>query len=124
MFGKDKMKKMTDSEKKAKMTALKEAHGMASDMLKGNLAGVKKVTVAAKSKPDLEKGLELAKSLVGRSEDDSEDEYDTEESGEASDEESEEDKDSDEYDSESCDTPEEIDAMIAKLEEKKRSLKA
>jgi hypothetical protein len=121
MFGKDKMKKMTDSEKKAKMTALKEAHGMASDMLKGNLAGVKKVTVAAKSKPDLEKGLEMAKSLVGRSEDDSEDEYDTEESGEESDEEASE------YEPEvpeDCDTSEEIDALIAKLEEKKRSLKA
>jgi hypothetical protein len=36
----------------------------------------------------------------------------------------EQDEDSDDYDSESCDTPEEIDAMIAKLEEKKRSLKA
>jgi hypothetical protein len=122
MFGKDKTKKMTDSEKKAKLTALKEAHGMASDMLKGNLAGVKKVTVAAKSKPDLEKGLEMAKSLVGRSEDDNEEEEsDAEELGETSDEEASE------YEPEvpeDCDTSEEIDALIAKLEEKKRSLKA
>lgn len=121
MFGKDKMKKMSDSEKKAKMTALKEAHGMATDMLKGNLEGVKKVTVAAKSKPELEKGLDMAKKIVGHSSDPhEEEESDAEEMDESAEEASE-------YESEvpeDCDTEEEIDALIAKLEEKKRSLKA
>jgi hypothetical protein len=122
MFVKDKMKKMSDSEKKAKMTALKEAHGMASDMLKGNLQGVKKVTVAAKSKPELEKGLDMAKKLVDHSSDsDESEESDAEELGESQEEESAE------YSPEipeDCDTEDEIDALIAKLEEKKRSLKA
>ena len=65
MFGKDKMKKMSESEKKAKMTALKEAHGMASDMLKDNLKGLKKVTVASDSKEGLKKGLKKAEDILG-----------------------------------------------------------
>ena len=68
IFNKDKMKKMSDSEKKAKLTALKEAHGMASDMLKGNLKGLKKVTVASDSKEGLKKGLEKAEDMLGEHE--------------------------------------------------------
>ena len=115
IFGKDKMKKMSDSEKKAKLTALEEARAMATDMLKDKVKGLKKVTVASDSKEGLKKGLEKAEDILGESE--SEDE----EMEEGQEEESEE------YSPEipeECDTEEEIDALIAKLEEKKRSLKA
>ena len=121
MFGKDKMKKMSDAEKKAKMTALSEAHGLATDMLKDKVKGLKKVTVASDSKEGLKKGLEKAEDLLGKEE--SEDE----EMEEGQEENSEESDKSDEYSPEipeDCDTEEEIDALIAKLEEKKRSLKA
>lgn len=67
MFGKDKMK-MSDSEKKAKLMALKEAHGMASDMMKDGLSGAKKVSVMADSKEGLKKGLDLAEDIVGEDE--------------------------------------------------------
>jgi hypothetical protein len=68
IFNKDKMKKMSESEKKAKMTALKEAHGMASDMLKDKVSGLKKVTVASDSKEGLKKGLEKAEEIIGENE--------------------------------------------------------
>lgn len=58
--------KMSDSEKKAKLAALKEAHGMASDAMKEGLNGAKKVTVSADSKAGLKKGLDLAEKLVDR----------------------------------------------------------
>lgn len=63
MFGKK--KEMSDSEKKAKLSALGEAHKMASDMMKGGLGGLKKVTVAADSKQGLKKGLEKAEDILG-----------------------------------------------------------
>src|SRR6478609_6978066 len=69
MFNKDKMKAMSDSEKKAKMKALSEAHKMASDMMKGGLDGMKKVTVAADSKEGLKEGLEKAEDLLGQHDD-------------------------------------------------------
>lgn len=67
MFGKK--KEMSESEKKAKLAALKEAHGMASDMMKKDLDGVKKVSVMAPSKEGLKKGLDMAEKIVGEQED-------------------------------------------------------
>lgn len=83
MFGKDK-KEMSPLEKKAKLKALKGAHGMASDMLKGQLAGLKKVTVASDSKEGLKKGLEKAEEIVGENEDEDSEmgEHDEAEAGE------------------------------------------
>lgn len=66
MFGKD--KKMSDSEKKAKLSALKEAHGMASEMMKKGLDGAKKVSISSNSKEGLKKGLEMAEDIVGEEE--------------------------------------------------------
>lgn len=63
MFGKK--KEMSDTEKKAKLAALKEAHGMASGMMKEGLDGAKKVSVMAPSESGLKKGLEMAKKVVG-----------------------------------------------------------
>lgn len=63
MFGK---KPMSPSEKKAKLSALKEAHGMASDMMKKGLSGAKSVKVMSDSKEGLEKGLDMAKKIVDK----------------------------------------------------------
>ena len=61
MFGK---KPMSDREKAAKLKALKEARGMASDMMKDDLSSAKKVSVMADSKEGLEKGLDVAKKII------------------------------------------------------------
>lgn len=68
MFG-NKKKGMSDAEKKAKLSALKGAHSMASDMMKGGLGGLKKVTVAADSKEGLKKGLDTAEDILGEQDD-------------------------------------------------------
>lgn len=67
MFGKD--KSMSPAEKKAKLSALKEAHGMASDMMKKGLDGAKKVSVMSDSPEGLKKGLDMAEKIVGEQED-------------------------------------------------------
>lgn len=61
-FGKK--KGMSELEKKAKLAALKGAHKMASDEMKGGLAGLKKISVSSDSKKGLEEGLEKAEELV------------------------------------------------------------
>jgi hypothetical protein len=66
MFGKD--KKMSPIEKKAKLAALKDAHGLASEMMKDGLGGLKKVTVASDSKEGLKKGLDKAEDMLGEQE--------------------------------------------------------
>lgn len=66
MFGKK--KQMSENEKKAKLAALKGAHGMASDMIKGNLKGLKKVTIASDSEEGLKKGLDKAEEFLGEQE--------------------------------------------------------
>lgn len=66
MFGKDKMKgKMSENSKKAKLVALKEAHGMAKKMMEDDLKGLKKVTVASDSPEGLKAGLEKAEDMIG-----------------------------------------------------------
>ena len=61
------MKKKAEKEsskKKGKMAALKGLHRMASDMMKGDLKGLKKVSVMAKDKKGLKKGLEKAEDML------------------------------------------------------------
>lgn len=80
MFGK---KSMSPSEQKAKLAALKEAHGMASDMMKDGLSGAKKVSVMADSKQGLEKGLDMAKKIVDKDPQVGEDEMEDSELGDS-----------------------------------------
>lgn len=58
-------KKMSDTEKDAKLSVLQEMKKMAEDSMGSKLKGLKKVTVAAGSTDDLEAGLEKAKEIVG-----------------------------------------------------------
>jgi hypothetical protein len=69
---KDKMKKseMSDMEKNAKMSVLKDARDMAAHAMGQKLHGLKKVSVMAPDKEGLSKGLDKAKELLGGSEDD------------------------------------------------------
>lgn len=53
-----------------KLAALKGLRNMASDMMGGDLAGLKKVTVAAKDKMGLKQGLDKAKMLVDDNDED------------------------------------------------------
>jgi len=49
---------------KGKMSALKGLHGMASEMMGDDLKNMKKVTVMAKNKKGLKKGLDKAEELL------------------------------------------------------------
>jgi hypothetical protein len=48
------------------MAALKELHGIASQMMGDDFSELQKVTVAAKDKKGLKKGLEKAKELISK----------------------------------------------------------
>lgn len=58
------MKKESNTAK-GKMAALKGLHKMASDMMGSELSGIKKVSVVAKDKKGLKKGLQKAEEIVG-----------------------------------------------------------
>lgn len=60
-----KKEKMSDMAKKSKLSVLKDLHKQASDAMKGDLEGMKKVTVAADSKSGLKEGLEKAEEMLG-----------------------------------------------------------
>lgn len=125
-------KKKDDSDplkKEAKLGVLKDLRGMASGMMKDGM----KATVLAKDKKGLEEGLEKVKEIV---EDSGEEEREEMESAsiEAAEEKSGIDLDQDSEEGESiehkakmmassCESPEELDAAIRILEEKKRQLK-
>ena|ERR1700722_55600 len=68
----DKKKKseMSDLEKHARMSVLKDARDMAAGAMGQRLHGLKKVSVMAPDKEGLSKGLDKAKELIGSSEDD------------------------------------------------------
>lgn len=119
-------KKISGNAQKAKLTALKEAHKMAKSMMSDDMKGLKKVTVASDSKDGLKKGLDLAESTISGSKEDDSSPF---EDGGMSDEESDESQEQEEgdrmegsIDLDDCDSPEEIDDMIAKLMEKKKAL--
>lgn len=65
----EKKKGMSPLEKKAKLAVLGEAHKSASDMMKGGLANLKKVTIASDSKEGLKEGLDKAEDLLGEQSD-------------------------------------------------------
>lgn len=58
--------KKSSSKKVGKMAALKGLHKMASDMMGADVAGMKKVSVMAKDKKGLKKGLDMAEKMVGK----------------------------------------------------------
>lgn len=110
MLMKQKDDSMDPEYKSSKMEMLKELKkqmmGLMGEDLKGH--SMKKVEVAAPDSEGLEEGLEKAKEIVEGSEDESEDEMENEESSELND---------DHFESMvEGRTPEEIDAMIKKLE--------
>lgn len=57
--------KKPSSKMKGKMAALKGLHKMASDMMGADMKGMKKVSVIAKDKKGLKKGLEKAEDIIG-----------------------------------------------------------
>jgi len=69
-----KKEKMSDMEKKSKLSVLKDLHKQASDAMKGDLQGMKKVTVAADSKSGLKEGLDKAEEMLGMEGEDEESE--------------------------------------------------
>lgn len=58
--------KKMDSKKKGKMCALQDLHKMASDMMGDDMGEVRKVSVMAKDKEGIKKGLEKAKELLNK----------------------------------------------------------
>jgi len=57
--------KKPSSKSKGKMAALKGLHKMASEMMGADMANMKKVSVIAKDKKGLKKGLNKAKQMLG-----------------------------------------------------------
>lgn len=57
--------KKPSSKMKGKMAALKGLHKMASDMMGADMKGMKKVSVIAKDKKGLKKGLDKAEDMLG-----------------------------------------------------------
>lgn len=99
-------KKIDPIEKEAKLNAVKGMRKMAGDMMADDMKSMKKVTVAAPDQEGLEAGLEKAKDVVEEMPE-MEDESPEDEMMEVV---------------ESCETPEDIDKLIAKLNEKKLEL--
>lgn len=122
MFGKEKMKGMSENAKKAKLTALKEAHGMAKKMMEDDLRGLKKVTVAADSPEGLKEGLEKAEDIVEGAMDEKSCEYCEGEGCDECDMESEDDSE-DSEDEQPEMSADELEAKIAELMKMKEKLK-
>ena len=99
-------KKIDPIEKEAKLAAVKGMRKMAGDMMADDMKSMKKVTVAAPDQEGLEMGLEKAQDVVEEMPE-MEDESPEDEMMEVV---------------ESCETPEDIDKLIAKLNEKKLEL--
>ena len=99
-------KKIDPIEKEAKLNAVKGMRKMAGDMMADDMKSMKKVTVAAPDQEGLEMGLEKAQDVVEEMPE-MEDESPEDEMMEVV---------------ESCETPEDIDKLIAKLNEKKLEL--
>ena len=100
-------------EKEAKLKAISSMKKMAGDMMTDEIKGMKKVTVAAPDDNSLKLGLDKAKEVLEGAPEEAleeaveapESEYNVDEMVEC------------------CETPEEIDALMAKLAEKKAALK-
>lgn len=115
-------KKISPIEKEAKLNAIGGMKKMAGDMLADEAKGMQKVTVAAPDKAGLEMGLEKAKDVLH-------DKHMDMKSDDESMEDPAEEKAESPYDEkmeevlEGCETPEQIDELMAKLAEKKAALK-
>ena len=66
LMKKAKKKEMDPMEKDAKMGVLKSIRDMAMDKMKGDMGGLKKVTVADNDDEAVKMGLEKAKSMIGK----------------------------------------------------------
>lgn len=100
-------KKLNPLEQKAKMGVIKELSDQAGAMMGDKIKGLKKVTVASDSPEGLKAGLEKAEEIVDPKESEDGEETEAEIPG---------------MDPEKCDSPEEIDALIKQLLEKKAAL--
>jgi hypothetical protein len=125
MMDKKSMKKNGNPALEGKLAAVKELRDLASSLIQdgigGKLKGLKEIKVASNSPEGLKKGLEKAKEMVSHeSPEDESMEMPEGEELESSEEEASESK----YDDmlEQCETPEEIDELIKKLEDKKAKL--
>jgi len=116
----EKKKGMSPAEQKAKLAALKEAHGMASGMMKKGLDGAKSVKVMSDSKEGLEKGLDMAKKIVDKEPKLGEDEMEDSELGDSM--ESAQEGFEDQQESSEPMDEDEIDAEIQRLLELKAKL--
>ena len=123
-------KKLSPIEQKSSKTVLDALRKETSGMMKGKMDGLKKVSVASNTPEGLKKGLDLAKKIAGKSEEDSEpadllDEgaEDAEELAESPEMEASEQADGSEVEGltaeEEAMSPEEIDHLISKLLELK-----
>lgn len=112
-------RKMSPAAQKAKLTALKEAHKMSSDMMKDDLNGLKKVTIASNSPEGLKKGLEKVEEMLeGEEKDCSECPGCPHCTGEQEDEDMEMESESeDEEDMQEASEPMDIDELEAKIQE-------
>lgn len=114
----------SDMATEAKVKALNELRDLSSSMMQDDLKGrmSKKVTVAAPDNEGLKKGLEMAEKSVDKMEKSPAALSDSAPSEEA--EEAQEDYEDDISDLvEDCESPEEIDQLIKKLQEKKAAMK-
>ena len=129
----DDMKKMLgkkprvqDEDKKmAKLKALKELKDNMSSMAQdglGKALSMKKVTVAAPDSDKLKEGLDKAKELVGEMPDDESPMVEPEEDQHDGHDMEEVESEDLEKEVEECESPEEIDQLMKKLEEKKKAL--
>lgn len=122
-------KELSDSDKKAKLSAIKEMKDMASEMMSEKLKGLKKVTVASPSEEGLKEGLEKAEELIEQGEGSKPGMMADMPDGEMPEEmKSDEDmhrdmmmKDDEEY-LKQPESPEEIDELIAQLQAKKEEM--
>lgn len=122
-LGKKKPEKGDETKKEAKMDVLKDLRGMASGMMKDGMKDkVVKATVVADSKDDLEKGLDKAKKVVGGMPAEEEMEEMLGKDLDGDNEEGESPEHKAKVLAEDCESPEDIDAMIRALEDKKREL--
>jgi len=122
-------KKLSPMEQKASSKVLDALRHETQGMMKGKMDGLKKVTVASNSPEGIKKGLDLAKKIAGKSEEDSEpadlmDEgSEDEELSESPEMEASEQADGSEIEGltaeEEAMSPEEIDHLISKLLELK-----
>lgn len=112
-----KKKELDPAKKESKLGVLKDLKNTMSGMMGEDMKGkMMKATVAAKNPEDLQRGLEKAKNIVSEIPEEK-----AEHEG-MSDEDAMSEASYEDEMLEQCDTPEEIDEMIAKLQEKKKEL--